>query len=111
MQIGSFSKGELILDTNKLTFYNGEVTAQCGVDACLECKRDPGLHGDDDVSCSSTVAEDLQVRNVDLAVIAILSVVCVILVSKTVYDTVRLKRKYLTFFLVCNIIHTYIPGI
>lgn len=91
-KIGSFSKGELILDTNKLTFYNGEVTAQCGVDACLECERDPGLHGDDDVSCSSTVAEDLQVRNVDLAVIAILSVVCVLLVSKTVYDTVRLKR-------------------
>lgn len=110
MQIGSFSKGELILDTNKLTFYDGEVTAQCGADTCLECERDPGSNGDDGATCSGTVAEDLQVRNIDLAVIAILSVVCVVLVSKTVYDTVRLKRKYLTVFRVYNIIHTCKTG-
>ena len=94
-QIGSYGKGELILDRNKLTFYNGDVEAKCGQDHCQECKRQTGTSNTmNGGMCGSLSTDDLQMRNVDTAIIVILAVVCVLLVMKTVYDTYRLRSKY-----------------
>ena len=94
-QIGSYGKGELILDRNKLTFYNGDVKAKCGPDHCQECKRQTGTSSSmNGGTCGSLSTDDLQMRNIDTAIIVILAVVCVLLVVKTVYDTYRLHSEY-----------------
>ena len=79
-----------------MAFYNGEVKAKCGQDHCTECKRQNGASNDINGGvCGSLSTDELQMRSVDTAIIVILAVICVLLAVKTVYDTCRLRSKYL----------------